>query len=232
MIQEALRPMHRLRRLYVKATNSVLTSFRLKGSAKIRYLCNRNGQPQSNRICSINRLVVVCSKLSSKPNNCDTLCYSIRSYLPLTNSLSLAHWMFSSTALTVVHISTHTHTNVTHTLYYWPYSFGSRSHDRSLYNCLTLSPYESSQVMSLDHEVTTNCMTGQVRMNHHQGKSDWFISVTILTTGHSLTCQHRYERYNRLSVIRLTMYLTDDDHSLIWYSHRNNSLGHDWPISY
>ena len=66
MIQEALRPMHRLRRLYVKATISVLTSFRLKGSARIRYLCNRNGQPQSNRICSINRLVVFA--LNSLPN--------------------------------------------------------------------------------------------------------------------------------------------------------------------
>ena len=50
MIQEALRPMHRLRRLYVKATISVLTSFRLKGSARNRYIRNRNGQPQSNQI--------------------------------------------------------------------------------------------------------------------------------------------------------------------------------------
>ena len=66
--------------LICQSYNSVLTSFRLKGSAKIRYLCNRNGQPQSNWICSINRLVVVCSKLSSKPINVAMIYYSIRSF--------------------------------------------------------------------------------------------------------------------------------------------------------
>ena len=63
---------------------------KLLDNAKIRYLCNRNGQPQSNRICSINRLVVLAvNSLSIQTNVTRFVIQFAR--LTLTNSLSLAH---------------------------------------------------------------------------------------------------------------------------------------------